>query len=175
MFTTHELICDNNLKAINPESIKDHKISESTLIFLVKKNYYQMLKFLLDNEADLPYFSEEIFTFIVLRSRFKIIDVLIHSKYARSSGSVSVNGETFLYQACVHGKLNVAKHLINNHNISPTYNDNICFSRAYENRREKLFLYLWSLPKVKNTLEKTHKSVFDNLMKLKLKENVTNF
>ena len=175
MYSLDNIVFENNLEKINVNKKIPCEISESALNFLIKKNNHEIIKSLIENKVKLPFFSYSIMSDIIFGNSLKIIDILVNPKYKDSFNSVRSEPDDILFQACVLGKLSVVKHLINNYNANVTLNNNVCFSMAYQNKHKEVFLYLLSIPIVTNALKKTHKDIFEDLIKIKVKDSINVF
>lgn len=161
-----DYIQNNELEKI--ENLDNVTVSEKDIVFLIKKNNITMLSLLLDKEAKLPYMkSNKIVNELVLRSRIEFIDVLLSKEEISITHLVSKSSS--------FGKLTLLKHLINQYNVDITYNKNIFFVNAYNNKKEKICEYLWEFPEMKKSLKEFNNDIYNEFIKFENKEKISNF
>ena len=161
-----DYIQNNELEKI--ENLDNVTVSEKDIVFLIKKNNITMLSLLLDKEAKLPYMkSNKIVNELVLRSRIEFIDVLLSKEEISITHLVSKSSS--------FGKLTLLKHLINQYNVDITYNKNIFFVNAYNNKKEKICEYLWKFPEMKKSLKEFNNDIYNEFIKFENKEKISNF
>lgn len=165
-----DYIKNNELEKI--EILDNVTVSEKDIIFLIKKNNIKMLSFLLDKQAKLPYMkSNNIINELVLRSRIEFIEVLLSKKEISSE----INITHLISKSSSFGKLTLLKHLINQYNVDITYNKNISFVNAYNNKKEKICEYLWKFPEMKKSLKEFNNDIYNEFIKSENKEKISNF
>lgn len=173
MYTLFELVKINNIQKIKEIESNNLVLSEDILEHLIKKNNIEILKILLDKNAELPfYLRDKIITELILRSRIDFIDILF---FKDKKNKILLNIEDLATRAALLGKITLFKHLISKYNIDITYKENVFFVNAYKNKKEKIYLYLWEFPEMKKSLKEFNEDIYNEFIKLECKEKITNF